>query len=72
MICHNSFFNHGFKFQYYVHNSCNDLSMLCRNVSDFAIITAKNVGYRCITHNISKSKAINLLENYVLEDRGNL
>ena len=46
--------------------------MLCRNVSDFAIITAKNVGYRCITHNISKSKAINLLENYVLEDRGNL
>ena len=46
--------------------------MLCRNVSDFAIITVKNVGYRCITHNISKSKAINLLENYVLEDRGNL
>ena len=26
--------------------------------------------YRCIVHDISKSEAINLLENSVLEDRG--
>ena len=44
--------------------------MLCLNISDIAIITVKNVDYRCIIYNISKSEAINLLENSVLKDRG--
>ena len=44
--------------------------MLCLDISDIAIITVKNVGYRCIIHNISKSEAVNLLENSVLEDCG--
>ena len=51
-------------------HGCHDLSMLCLNISDIAIITVKNVDYRCIMYNTSKSKAINLLENFVLEDRG--
>ena len=70
MICHYWFFNHGFKFQDYVCNGCHDLTMLSVNISDIAIITVKNADYRCITHNISKSKAINLLNDSVLEDRG--
>ena len=37
--------------------------MLC--LCGIAIITVKNVDYRCIIHNISKSGAINLLENSV-------
>ena len=44
--------------------------MLHLNISDIAIITVKNGDYRCIIHSITKSEAINLLENYVLEDRG--
>ena len=44
--------------------------MISVDVSDIAIITIKNVGYRCIIHNIIKSDAINLLENSVLADRG--
>ena len=44
--------------------------MLCLNISDIAIITVKNVDYHCIIYNISKSEAINLLENSVLKDRG--
>ena len=44
--------------------------MLCMDISDIALMTVKNVDYRCIIHNISKSEAINLLENSVLEDRG--
>ena len=44
--------------------------MLCIDISDIALMTVKNVDYRCIIHNISKSEAINLLENSVLEDRG--
>ena len=43
--------------------------MLSVNISNIAIITAKNADYRCITHNNSKSEAINLLKNFVLEDR---
>ena len=58
MICDYFFFNHGLEFQYSVCNSCHDLSMLCLNISDIAIITVKNVDYCCIIHNISKSEAI--------------
>ena len=70
MIYHYCFFNHGFKFQDSVCNCCHDLTMLSYIVSDIAIITIKNVDYRCIIHNISKSEAINILESSVLEDRG--
>ena len=40
------------------------------NLSDIAIITVKEVDYYCIFHNIKKSVAINLLENYLLENHG--
>ena len=46
--------------------------MLCLNISDIAVITVKNVDYRCIMYNINKSEAIHLLENSVLKDRGHL
>ena len=72
MICHYFFFNRGFEFQYYVCNACLDLTMLCLNISDIAIITIKKVDYRCIIYNIIKYEAINLLENSVLKDRGYL
>ena len=70
MICHCWFFNHGFKFQDSVCNGCLDLTMLSVNISDIAIITVKDVDCCCIIHNISKSEAINLLKNSVLDDRG--
>ena len=57
MISHYLFFNHGFKFQ----------DSVSVNINDIAIITVKNVDYRCIMHNISKSEAIGLLESAVLE-----
>ena len=43
--------------------------MLCLNISNIAIITVTNVDYHFIKYNISKSEAINLLQNSVLEDR---
>ena len=72
MIYHYWYFHHGFNFQDYVCNGCHNLTIMCLNISNIAIITVKNVDCRCIIHNISKSKAINLLENSVLEDRGYL
>ena len=70
MICHYQFFNHGFEFQNSVWNGFHDLTMLSVNISDIAIITVKNVDYCYLIHNISKSEAINLLKDSVLEDRG--
>ena len=48
MICHYWFFNHVFEFQNSVCNGCHDLTMLSVSISDIAIITIKNVDYRCI------------------------
>ena len=60
------FFDHRLKFHNFVCNGCHDLAILCLNISDIAIATVKNVDYRCIIHNISKSEAINLLKTSVL------
>ena len=70
MICQLWFSTHGFKFQDSVCNGCHDLTMLSVNISDIAIITVKSVDYRCIIHNTSKSEAINLLKDSVLDDSG--
>ena len=43
--------------------------MLGLNLSDIAVITVKGVDYCCIIHDISKSEAIHLLENSVLDHR---
>ena len=60
MICHYWFFNHGFKVQDSVGNGCQVLVMLSVDCVD----------YCCIIHKISKSEAINLLENSILENCG--
>ena len=43
--------------------------MLYRNVRDVAIITFKGFDYCCFIYSNSKSEAIHLLENSILEDR---
>ena len=70
IICYHWFFHHGFMFQDFVCTGCHDLTTLCLHISGIAIITVKNIDYHCIIYNIRKSKAINVLKNYVLEDRG--
>ena len=54
----------------YICNGCHDFANFCLNISNFFIITVENVDYCCIIHDINKSEAINLLENFALEDRG--
>ena len=41
MICHYCFFNNGFKFQYFLCNGCNDLTILCLNIKDITNISVK-------------------------------
>ena len=44
--------------------------MLCVNISHIAIITVQGVEYLFNVRDISKSEAIQLLENSALEDSG--
>ena len=37
--------------------------MMCMNLSDIAILKMENTGYHCIITRISKTDAINLLQN---------
>ena len=46
------------------------VTMSSLKISDIAIIIVKDVDYHFIIHDISKSEAIQLLENSALEDRG--
>ena len=63
-------FNHGSKSQDSVCNGFDDLAKLRLNLNDIAIIIVKAVDYRCLIHDISKSAAIHLLKNSVLDDHG--
>ena len=66
MICHYWCFKDvGFKYQSYVCNRCHDFSMIVQNLSDFAILSIKNVDYRCYIFGMDKKYAINLLSNSV-------
>ena len=58
IICHNSLFNHEFKFQHSICNGCHDLTIVSVNISNIAIITLKGVAYRCVIHDISKFEAV--------------
>ena len=70
IVCHYRFFNHSFELQDSLCNVYHDLVMLCLNISSITIVTVIGIDYCCIIHSISKSEAIHLLENSVLEDRG--
>ena len=47
MVCHYWYFSNGFEFQDYVCNCCLDLTILCLNISNMAIITVKSLCYCC-------------------------
>ena len=68
MVCQYCFFNHWLEFQDSVCNGCHDLTILCLNINDTAVITVKGVIYCCIIHDINKSEATRLLENFVFDN----
>ena len=67
-VCQYCFFIYALKFQDSVCNGYHDLTMQCLDISEFAITAVKGVNYCYSIHDITNSKAINLLKNYVLDD----
>ena len=71
MICHYWYFkNIGYKYEPHVFNGCHDLSMMVFDLNDFMILNIKGIDYRCYVFNMSKSDAINLLNNSLLDNKG--
>ena len=69
-ICHYCYFlNKGFKFQPNVCNRSHDLLMMSMSLSDIAILSIKSADYCCIISGISKSEAINLMQNTDLTEK---
>ena len=71
MICHYWHFKDiGYKYEPHVCNGCHDLSMVVYDLNNFMNLRIKGIDYRCYVFNISKSDAINLLNNSVLNNKG--
>ena len=70
MICHYFYFSDDFKYHPYVCNGCHDFSMTVQNLSDFFILTVKNIDYRVYIVGVDKKTAIYLLNNSILSHKG--
>ena len=71
MICHYWYFKDiGYKYEPHDCNQCHELSMVVYDLKDFMILNLKVVNYRSYVFNMSKSDAINLLNNSVLDNKG--
>ena len=44
--------------------------MTAFELKNIAILNVKGIDYRCILLGISKNEAVNILNNFVLEDKG--
>ena len=70
-ICHYwNFKDIGFKFQPYVCNACHDFLMTVYELKNFMILKIKGIDYRCYVFNVSKRETRNLLNNFLLDDKG--
>ena len=71
MICHYWYFKDiGHKYHPHVCNGCHDLSMVVYDLNNFMILNIKDNYYRCYVFNMSRSDAMNLLNNCVLDNKG--
>ena len=69
MICHYWYFKDvTFQFESNIRNKCSTGCMFSK--TRIEILNVKGVDYRCILCGISRNKAVNILNNSVLEDKG--
>ena len=69
-ICHHRYFlDKGFKFQSNISNGYHDVLMVSVNLRDVAVLNIHSADNCCIISGISKSGAINLMQNIDLAKR---
>ena len=62
----------GYKFEPYVYDDCHDILVIVYELKNFVILNVKGVDYRRILWSISRNEDVKILNNSVLEDKGNL
>ena len=60
----------GFKFEPPVCNKCHAILMTAYELKNIAILNVKGVDFSCILWGISRDKAVNRLNNSVIEGKG--
>ena len=71
MLCHYWYCKDvGFKFEPHVCNKCHDVLITAYELKNIAILNVKRGDYRCILWSIGKNEAVNIVNNFVLEDNG--
>ena len=60
----------GFKFEEHVCNRCHNLLTTAYSLKNIAILSAKGAPFRCLLMGISKTEALQKLNNSVTYDRG--
>ena len=66
MICNYWYFKDiGFKYQPYVCNGCHDFSITVQILSDFFVLTIKNVDYRVYITGVDKKTAVFILKKLI-------
>ena len=60
----------GFKYEPYVCNACRDFITGVQNLSEFFIVTIKNIDYRLYTKGVDKKAAAFILTDSDLSDKG--
>ena len=63
------FLDKGFNFQPYIRSGCHDLSIMSIKTDNIAILNIWGVDYCCNIYGISKSDAVNLLQNANLTEK---
>ena len=63
------FLDKNFNYEHYLCNGCHDLMQKALNFNDVAIVSIKGSGYRIHFWYMSKGDAINLLNNFVLDNK---
>ena len=70
-VCHYWYFlDKHFNYEPYLCNVCHDLMQKAMSYNDVAVFSIKGSDFRIHSWYMSKSDAINLLNNYVLDNKG--
>ena len=70
-VCHYWYFlDKHFNYEPYLCNVCHDLMQKAMSYKDVAVFSIKGSDFRIHSWYMSKSDAINLLNNYVLDNKG--
>ena len=70
-LCHYWYFKDvGYRFEPHVCNKCHDVLVTAYELKNIAVLSVGGADFRCIFWGIRREEAVNMLNNFVLENKG--